>query len=144
MKLDIFIDTNIFLRVLIAGTEERVFNDCRNLLEKVKFKQLSGYTSSLVLAEINWTLGSYYSLPRAEVVEALKGIIHLKNLGITDDFNVEYAVDIYAGNKKVKFIDCLISSIKKIRTGKIHLVSYDRDFDSLGIKRLEPAFFTHK
>jgi uncharacterized protein len=142
--LDIFIDTNIFLRVLIAETDKKVFNDCRNLLEKVKSKKLSGYTSSLVLAEINWTLGSYYSFPRGEVAEALKGIIHLKNLGITDDFNAEYAVDIYADNKKVKFIDCLISSIKEIRTGKLQVVSYDRDFDSLGVKRIEPAFFTRQ
>jgi len=140
--LNIFIDTNIFLRVLIAGTDEKVFSDCRGLLEKVKLKKVSGYTSSLVLAEMNWTLSSYYSFPKEDVVEALKSIIHLKNLGITDDFNTAYAVDIYAQHKKVKFIDCLICSLREIRTGGLTVVSYDRDFDRLGVKKLEPAFFT--
>lgn len=137
--MDIFIDTNIFLRVLVEENDEKVFNDCRKLLEKVKFKKISGYTSSLVLAEINWTLNSYYSFPKEDVVEALEGIIHLKNLGIMDDFNAAYAVEIYSENKKVKFIDCLIGSIREIRTGNLPVVSYDKDFDRLGVKRLEPA-----
>lgn len=38
-----------------------------------------------------------------------------------------------------KFIDCMISSIQGIRNGVISVVSYDRDFDKLGVKRFEPG-----
>lgn len=136
--MDIFIDTNIFLRVLVKGNDDKVFNDCCRLLEKVKFKKFHGYTSSLVLAEINWTLGSYYSLPRQDAAEALQGIINLKNLGITDNFNASYAIALYK-ETNIKFVDCLIASIKEIRIGNIPVVSYDKDFDRIGVRRLEPC-----
>lgn len=136
--MDIFIDTNIFLRVLVEEGNNKVFNDCFKLLEAVKFKKVTGYTSSIVLAEINWTLGSYYSFPKEEVIEALESIINLKNLRITDNFNIMDAIQTYK-EKKVKFIDCLISSIPEIREKKIPVISYDRDFDKIGVKRLEPS-----
>ena len=138
--MEIFVDTNIFLRVLVGDCGEELFSNCRGVLEKVKLKKYAGYTSSLVLAEINWTLRSYYGLSREETAEAMSGIINLKNLRILDDFDAEYALELYRSHG-AKFIDCMISSIRGIRTGGITVVSYDRDFDKLGVKRVEPAEF---
>lgn len=40
--------------------------------------------------------------------------------------------------KPVKFIDALLASIKEIKEKKWKVVSYDRDFDKLGVVRIEP------
>ncbi len=101
-------------------------------------KKHAGYTSSLVLAEINWTLRRYYDFSRDETAEAMSGILNLKNLGILDNFNPDYAVELYKRHG-TKFIDCMISSIHWVRTGRVYVVSYDRDFDKFGAKRVEPA-----
>ena len=93
-----------------------------------------------MLAETNWTLRSYYGLSREETAEAVSGIINLKNLRILDDFDAGYALELYRSHG-AKFIDCMISSIHGIKTGRIHVISYDRDFDKLGVKRVEPADF---
>ncbi len=70
--------------------------------------------------------------------EALSGILNLRNLRMLDSFNVEHALQLYR-RYDVKFIDCLISSIRGIKEGTVPVVSYERDFDRLGIKRIEPA-----
>ena len=137
MTLDIFVDTNIFIRVLIGDCEAEIFSACRGILEKIRSKEYAGYTSHLVLAEINWTLRRYYSFSRDETAEAMSGVLNLKNLKMLDNFNAGYALELYKRHS-AKFIDCMISSISEIRTGKMRVVSYDRDFDKLGAKRLEP------
>ena len=38
----------------------------------------------------------------------------------------------------VKFIDCLLASSKLVQKGDAVILSYDRDFDKLGVRRVEP------
>lgn len=89
--MEIFVDTNIFIRVLVGDCGQNIFSNCRGVLEDVKSKKHTGYTSFLVLAEINWTLRSYYGLSREEAAEAMSGIINLKNLRMLDDFDADCA-----------------------------------------------------
>ncbi len=138
--MEIFVDTNIFIRVLVGDCGQEIFSSCRGVLEGVKSKKHTGYTSSLVLAEINWTLRRYYGLSREETAEAISGILNLENLRILDDFDAGHALELYK-KRGAKFIDCMISSIRGIMTGGIIVISYDRDFDQLGVKRVEPANF---
>jgi len=132
-----FIDTNIFLRILIKD-EEKTFNDCFKFLELVREGKIKAFTSSIVLAEICWTLLSYYQFSKEKTVKALKSILALKNLKIIDGFEPRLAVEFYA-KKSVKFIDSLIVSLVKPKKEKIVIVSFDKDFDKLNIKRIEPG-----
>lgn len=130
-----FIDSNIFLRVLVKE-EETSFRDCLKLLEKVQNKKIIALTSDLVLAEINWVLESYYKFSKEKVVAALEGIVNLKGLKIKNSTNISQALELYKENK-VKFIDALIASDKIFVSSGI-IISYDKDFDRLKIKRKEP------
>ncbi len=136
-----FIDTNIFLRVLIKENE-KTFGECFGILNKIKKGEIKAFTSSLVLAEINWVLGSFYRFSKFQVAESLKGIINLKGLKIVDKHNLRLAVSIYEKHN-VKFVDALIASNFLIFRNKFLavVVSYDRDFDRIGIKRKEPGEF---
>jgi len=42
-------------------------------------------------------------------------------------------------SKNVKFIDAMIASVDQIVSGSWVVVSYDKDFDKLGVKRAEPG-----
>lgn len=48
------------------------------------------------------------------------------------------AIDLYQKHN-IKFVDALIASHPKMQNKEIVVVSYDKDFDKLGIKRQEPA-----
>lgn len=134
-----FIDTNIFLRVFIKENK-KAFADCLKFLKLISDGEIPAYTSTIILMEINFVLSSFYKFPKNKVVEALKSIIELPHLKIIDDISPRYSLHLYQKNK-VKFVDCLISSSSLIINGKAAIISYDRDFDSLKIKRLEPADF---
>lgn len=130
------IDSNIFLRTLIKE-DEKTFSACFHFLEQVKQKRVKALTSSLVLAEINWTLVSFYHFAKEQSVKGLQSIIHLKNLKIIDAFDIPLAIKLYELNS-VKFIDALLASHVLVAKGKAKIVSYDKDFDKMKIPRVEP------
>jgi len=132
-----FIDTNIFLRTLV-NDNERFFNECVGFLELVKDGKIKAQTSCLVLSEVSWTLSSFYNSGKDKVVESLYSIINLKNLKFSEKFNSNFGVQIYEKNN-IKLTDAFIASHPKIQSKEMIVVSYDKDFDKLGIKRQEPA-----
>lgn len=134
--MNCFIDTNIFLRVLVKDEEEQ-FNHCVEFLELVRKRKVKAFTSTLVLTEIAWTLLSFYEFPKSKVLQALDATLNLKNLKMVDDFDLQRALDLYRENK-VKFVDSLLASLPEVEQGKMVMVSFDKDFDKLGVKRKEP------
>ena len=131
-----FIDSNIFLRTLLRD-KEGSFKDCVKFLNKIKRGEIKAFTSNLVFAEINWTLLRFYKFPKEKIIAGLYSILKLRNLKILNRFNPILAVEIYK-NLSVKFIDALIASNPQIYQKKVIIVSYDKDFDKIGIIRKEP------
>lgn len=132
-----FIDTNIFLRTLIKEDEES-FKECYSLLEAVKQGKVKAITAHIVLAEVAWTLTSYYGFSKAKVTQALEGIINLGGLRIIDGYQARISLELFK-KERVKYIDTLIASIKGIQDKKLSVVSYDREFNRLGVLRKKPS-----
>lgn len=131
-----FLDTNIFLRYFTEESNSKILDDCASLIKNIKLGHIKGLTSHLVLAEIVWTLPSAYNSPKKQVLRVLKSI---------DSFNLKLdnKTDSTVANKlfeqyPVKYIDALIASNPEIQSKKMTIISYDKDFDKLGVKRLEP------
>ena len=137
--MDYFIDTNIFLRALVKENE-KTFKECYQFLKLVEERRLRALTSSLVLAEIEWVLGSFYKFEKTKVVQALGSVLSLKGLQIIDAINPRLALEIFR-EKNVKFIDALIASDPRIFKKEVIVVSYDRDFDKIGVLRKKPKEF---
>lgn len=135
-----FVDTNIFLRTLVSENK-KAFGESRKFLEAIKRNKIEAVTSNIVLTEMVWTLLSYYKFPKKDIVSAVKSVLNLSGLEITDGYNAVQALEFYE-DKSVKFIDCLISSIPEIQNKQRVVVSYDKDFDKLGILRKEPGEIT--
>ncbi|MFA4814858.1 MAG: PIN domain-containing protein [Candidatus Gracilibacteria bacterium] len=134
-----FIDTNIFLRAFIHDLPKQAVESLK-FLDKVSSGKYEAFTSTLVLSEFAWTLRSYYHLSKEEVVTALQALQGVHNLKVLDHQNMGLGIDLYA-NHSVKYTDALIASAPEIQNGEWSIVSYDKDFDSLGCKRFEPSEF---
>ncbi len=130
------IDTNIFLRVLIRE-DETSFQSGLQLLEEIKLKKWDAFVPGIVLSEIAWTLKSYYGFSKSEIVSALRSIQNLRGLTLIDNYNYQLALDLYH-HHAVKYIDACIASLPLIQEDGATLISYDRDFDKMGIDRKEP------
>lgn len=132
-----FVDTNIFLRVLVVE-DQKTFRECRDFLTAVKQNKIDAVTSNLVLAELVWVLVSYYKIKRIEVARMVRGILGLSGLKLMDRYEPNQAIQYYEV-KKVKYIDAILASVPELENGDWTIVSYDKDFEKLEIKRSEPG-----
>lgn len=132
----VFVDTNVFLRILTAD-QARMAADSKRLIEQAESGEVELHTSHLALAEIVWTLGSQYGLPREEIAAMMRDLLGLRSLHVDHKEMLGDAVDLYA-TANVDFIDAY-HAVDVRRRGIERIVSYDRDFDRLGVPRVEPA-----
>lgn len=79
----VFVDTNLFLRFLTNDVPEQA-DAVERLLRQAMRGEITLVTSNLVIAEIVWTLETYYNLPRDEVQEKVLAILNTNGLNIED------------------------------------------------------------
>ena len=131
-----FVDTNIFLRYL-TGDDHPKYERCRGLFKRAVEGEVGLSTSVMVIAELIWTLLSYYKVPKAEVVDKVSVIIGSENIFIPDKNLLADALVLYA-QKNIDFIDAYNAVFMKYH-GFREIYSYDEDFEMIeDIKRKEP------
>lgn len=138
--MEYFVDTNIFLRLFVKE-DEKSFKECYQFFKLMEGRKIRAFTSPLVLVEIDWVLESFYKFQKDKAIEALESISKLRGLQLIDKINFPLAIELYK-NQKVKFLDALIASNPKVIRREIAIVSYDKDFDKLGVIRKEPKEIT--
>lgn len=136
MKKSKFIDSNILLRFLLRDDPKKA-KACKDLFYKIERKKTPAYTTDLVIAEIIWTLKSFYGYPKEKVCSVVHIILNFPSLQISNKKILKEALFLYQ-NKNIDFIDAYNATYA--RYNKIpEIYSYDEDFDKVsGIKRLEP------
>jgi uncharacterized protein len=136
MMKKVFIDTNILLRYLTKDDPVQ-YPRCRNLFKKAQNGEMLLVTSTLVIAELIWTLASYYRVSKEQIIEKASIIIGSAAIQIPDKEIIAEALVIYA-RKHVDYIDAYNAVLLRHLNLK-EIYSYDRDFDKIeGIDRLEP------
>jgi predicted nucleic acid-binding protein len=131
-----FVDTNIFLRYLTKDDPSK-YEKCKEMFKKAMKGEIAITTSGMVIAELVWTLLSYYKVPKAEVIEKVTVIVGTKNLSIPDKHMVADALVLYA-RKNVDFIDAYNAVFMRYH-GLREIYSYDEDFELMeDIQRQEP------
>jgi predicted nucleic-acid-binding protein len=99
----IFADTNLFLRYLTNDIPEQA-GAFEGLLRRAASGDLTLVTNSLVLAEIVWTLESFYRLSKEDVRSRVMAILNTPGLEVADGDILLQATHWYA-EKNVDFID---------------------------------------
>jgi predicted nucleic acid-binding protein len=131
-----FVDTNVFLRYLTKDDLSK-YERCREMFRRALEGEITISTSGMVIAELIWTLLSYYKVPKAEVIEKVSVILGTENLFIPDKDVLADALVFYEG-KNIDFIDAYNAVFMKYQ-GLREIYSYDEDFDAIeDIERKEP------
>jgi predicted nucleic-acid-binding protein len=99
----VFVDTNLFLRYLTNDIPEQA-NAIEALLRRAAAGEVLLVTNSLVMAELVWTLESYYRLPPQSIQDKVLAILNTPGLEVREGDLVLQAVLWYA-EKNVDFID---------------------------------------
>lgn len=123
-----FIDSNI-----LAYT----FYNNKNMQKCIKIVREGGITNSLCLIEA-FNIIENETGKRDIAVDSIRSLLKINLDIISIDINIVFeALKKSKKYNKLKFID-LIHYIVAINYGCKELISYDKDFDDLEIKRTEP------
>lgn len=99
----VFADTNLFLRYLTNDVPVQA-DAVEALLRRAAAGEIALVVNSLVMAEIVWTLESFYSLPRPDVQARVLAILNTPGLEIADATLLLRAIHWYV-EKNVDFAD---------------------------------------
>lgn len=99
----VFADTNLFLRYLTNDVPEQA-DAVEKIIHRAAKGQVNLVTTSMVIAEIVWTLESYYELEKTEIQNMVLGILNTEGLDVVDSDLILQAAIHYA-EKNVDFID---------------------------------------
>jgi uncharacterized protein len=98
-----FVDTNLFLRYLTNDVPAQA-DSVESLLQRALKGKVHLVTTGMVIAEIVWTLESYYELDKKEIQMMVLGILNTEGLDVIDSDLLLQAIIPYA-DKNVDFID---------------------------------------
>ena len=114
MKNDlIFADTNLFLRFLTKDVPEQS-EAVRKLLLKATQGDITLITTSMVIAEIIWTLESFYKETREEIQQMVLSFLNTPGLTVDNGELVIRALRWYV-DKRIDFIDAYNAAWMEIR-----------------------------
>jgi len=98
-----FVDTNIFLRFLTDDVPDQAHAVGQLLLQAEK-GELQLHTSILTIAEIVWTLESYYELSPEEVRDHVMAILNTPGLFVEHAEIIARAIMLYT-DENIDFVD---------------------------------------
>jgi predicted nucleic-acid-binding protein len=123
------VDTNVLVRLITHDDE-------RQLAVAEAFMATAVWVSDVVLAETIWVLETAYNFEPGRIAVALDIFLKHENVTLQDADVVAAALDLYRGNTKVGFTDCLVLEIAR-KAGHLPLGTFDRDLSKLdGAQRL--------
>ena len=102
-KPRVFADTNLFLRFLTRDVPVQA-TEVRRLFDRAARGEIALICNAMVIAEIVWTLTSFYKLARAEVAENVLAILNTPGLEVESARLLAQAVTDFA-ERNVDFID---------------------------------------
>ena len=140
----IFLDTNIFLRLLTAASNPattRMKEQVRQLFDDIEDGSVDAITSELVLHEVFYVLVSkhWYSLSTADAIRAVQPLLRNRSLQIRagDKSVVMRALDIWEANPKLEFADSVIAA--RCEANEWELATFDEALGTMtNLRRWSP------
>lgn len=119
----LFVDTNVFLRFLTNDDPVKA-EKAEALFQRAISGEVSLTTGVLVIAEIIWTLESFYGLAKADIATKVEIILTTPNLDCPEAEILLPALDLYA-TRNIDFIDAYHAFLLRHR-GATRIATYDR------------------
>ena len=133
----VFVDANVFLRYLTDDVPEQA-DRVEALLDRAAAGEVRLTTSVLVVAEVVWTLGSFYKRSKEQVRDAVLALCHTPGLAVEDADGLVQAAE-WHSEKNVDFADAYHATWAQARglaTVATFNLKHFRRFD--GVEAREP------
>jgi predicted nucleic-acid-binding protein len=133
-----FADTNLFLRFLTNDIPAQA-NKVEALLRRAGKGETRLITTSMVIAEIVWTLESYYQVPKSEIQDKVLAILNTPGLEV-DGADLLLQAAVWYAEKNTDFIDAF-NAAWMLKHGVENALTFDqKHFNRFeGITALQPG-----
>jgi predicted nucleic-acid-binding protein len=119
----LILDTNVILRYLANDVPKKA-DDCEKLFRDAAAGKVNLFVSDICIAELVWTLKSYFHLDNEDIYQKIIAIINTPGFHFSDEALIMDAMRRFK-DKKVDFADAYNASLAA-RDG-MKISSYDRD-----------------
>lgn len=119
----IALDTNVLVRFLVEDDEKQT-RIASQLIRDAIEREEQLYISDIVMCETVWVLSSSYRFSRAEIVEALAGLVRARAVVFTSTDRLARALEAFATGKG-DFADYLIRE-HAVAAGADTVATFDR------------------
>lgn len=134
---DAYIDANVLLRFFTKDPPEMA-EQARQTLAAAAEGEFRLILTPVVLAEIVWTLSSFYGFERKDIADRLISLLTVKGMDVRDRDVLAIALSLY-GERNLDFADALLSAYALVE-GPRQVCTFDRDFQRVpGLIILEPG-----
>jgi len=138
VKQTLILDTNVILRYLTNDVPEKA-GDCEKLFNSAKAGKVKLFVTDICIAELVWTLKSYFHLGNEDISEKVIAIINTPGFCFSDEALILDAM-IRLKEENVDFADAYNAALAARDDMKIS--SYDRDYRKFSdITAIEPPAF---
>ena len=120
----VILDTNVVLRFLLAD-DAKQSSHAKALFEAAEAGKVGLFLSHVALAELVWTLDSFFNFPRDQIGKTLRGLLIHDGVQVDDRDTALVALDRFS-RVNIDFPDCYAAALAIARSGTV--CSYDRDF----------------
>ena len=117
------LDTNVIVRFL--AQDDAVQSPLASRLFSRLSRDEPGFISLVVLAEVSWVLARAYKATRAELADAIEGLLRSAEIRIESAEAAWRALGVYQASKSAEFADTLITEIAALE-GATRMVTFDR------------------
>ena len=100
------LDTNVLVRFLVRDDDAQ-FEKARRAIKREIDAEEDVFVSLMVLLETEWVLRSRYGLKKAEMVEAISGLLDATEIRFEDEPAIEESLFVWR-DSVAEFADCLI------------------------------------
>lgn len=118
-----FVDTNYFLRLLLADNEAH-HKTVRLLFDDAAKGKVKLFTSVLVFFEVSWVLSSFYNRKKAELLALLEDVLSLEFIDIEERPLLETALQTFR-MKSIELEDAYNGAYAREHGAK-HFATFDK------------------
>ena len=129
----IAVDTNILVRLLVVDDEKQTRAATRYLSAHCSGTE-PALLSDIVLVECAWVLSDVYEYSRAQIGEAIDGLLATAQLRAANPTGISAALQRFRAGS-ADFADCLIG-VNNVNSGCEYTVTFDRKASKLPEFRL--------
>lgn len=135
--VDAYVDANVLIRFFTRDHPEMA-ERARQALAAAAEGRIKLVLTPVVLAEVVWTLNSFYRYGRTQIANDLLSLLAFQGVEVPDREVVAVAISLY-GERGMDFGDALLAAYALVE-GPRQVCTFDRHFRSIpGLAVMEPG-----